>query len=712
MVDSYKSEYNASDELQEKTQRMEQAHLKEVYACLVRLHSELEEKIDKIRGSVQEERKNIWDDMTLNFDSDVNAQETYAEFEVMNHVIDGYNIMAGSLSEELERVKMLEESAYFAKIRLRFDPEEEPEDLYIGRAEVRKNSRERMIIDWRSPVAETYYNQENGKTSYMADGRKIEAELLLRRQFEIRRDRLLSFFDTTIAIQDPLLLSRLSRDHNGRMQAITATIQKEQNAVIRYPSVPAILVNGIAGSGKTSVLLQRIAYLLYRERKTLRPENVVLITLNPVFGKYIENVLPDLGETNPVTMTMADFLESEGAGRSAGYKTSAEDLKRLSEAVSGLTFEAGDLAGIRQSGEEILSAGRILKILGKYGHIAPGPRLFGIAQDALEEEVRRIGRRKRNEDRDGRGKDAGESRGRGKRGDEENTAESRDIENRYGGALSVIRNFHWLRFDRIGRRILHKEKLSSLEWIWLKMELTGVCDRSTRYVCIDEVQDYTPAQLMVLEKFYPNARFLLLGDENQSIREGTVSFAGIRELFAARGKECKELPLMTSYRATPEITALFSGLLEESDRIRISSVRETGTEPVILSGLRDGYDAAFRSALGTGDTPAKGLTAVIARNGAALAKAAERAGIQARIIRKEDELPDEGIIFMELATAKGLEFDHVILPDADEMTYPSDKLSRNCLYTAISRATQKVTILAEGELTPLLAGCESRGQVH
>ena len=142
-----------------------------------------------------------------------------------------------------------------------------------------------------------------GPCSYTVDGREVHVEMLLRRQFDISKDKLNAYFDTTVAIQDSLLLSALKHNHSEKLKAITATIQREQNEVVRHADVPALLVRGIAGSGKTSVLLQRIAYLFYHERDTLDASQVFLFTLNAVFKSYIDMVLPSLGEKNPQTFT-------------------------------------------------------------------------------------------------------------------------------------------------------------------------------------------------------------------------------------------------------------------------------------------------------------------------------------------------------------------------------------------------------------------------
>ena len=297
----------------------------------------------------QQHLTGTYEKLTLNFDSDVNAMETYAEFEVMNHVIDGYNIAADARAEKLARVRQLLKAPYFARVCLRYAPDEEEETFYIGSAGLTDEHHDHIVIDWRSPVAETYYSQANGRTSYTVDGRKIEVDLTLRRQFALQRDRLQAYFDTSIAIEDPLLIDSLSRRRTDRMQAITATIQKEQNTVIRHRDVPVLLVNGIAGSGKTSVMLQRIAYLFYQKRDSLKPDQVCLLTLNPVFRKYIENVLPDMGESNPRTLTWPEFMEQTGCperGRQAF--TSADSLRQIDGSLAGFVLQPSDVTGISQ----------------------------------------------------------------------------------------------------------------------------------------------------------------------------------------------------------------------------------------------------------------------------------------------------------------------------------------------------------------------------
>ena len=682
---------NEQDKNQKKILEEEQAHLAKTHGELRAMEQELEEKIKSISEKAAKEKKDIRSNLSLNFDSDTDSMETYIEFEAMSHSIDQYNIEQDAATEKLGRVKRLLKAPYFARVTLQFDSEEEPEDYYIGSAGVSKSAYEHLVIDWRSPIAETYYNQDNGKTFYMVNGNRVDVELLLRRQYNLKEDRLFSFFDTQVAIEDPMLLQSLASRRTDKMKAITATIQKEQNAVIRCEDVPVLLVNGIAGSGKTSVLLQRIAYLFYRQRETLRPEQVYLLTINPVFRQYIDQVLPDLGEENPRTITWRDFVHIANAPDKGPYEPAAEaDLVKIERALKSLRLEEEDFRPVMQKGRCVLSRREIRRASEGLAGIETGVRFMNILADRLAEIARvKIQRM----ERDDKENDDAEMT------DEPGVREQNRIKNQYGGAFSAISHFAFLDIERIGCRILGRKKLTSAEWIWLKMLLTGMGDKNVRYVMIDEVQDYTAAQLMVLRRYFGNAKFMMLGDEFQAIRQGTASFDKIRELFG----EVAEFPLLTSYRSSPEITEIFTRLLPREKRIRTASVQRPGTAPVKMAcASRDEYVMRLRSLISAAEQE-KGLTAVICGNRRSLERIEELLGEDAPpVIRRNQALPSGGVFLITPELVKGLEFDGVILPDADPQMYPEDTLSRHRLYTAVSRAIRRLSILAERNLTGLL----------
>ena len=682
---------NEQDKNQKKIFEEEQAHLTQTHGKLRAMKEELEERINTISEKAAKEKQDIRSNLSLNFDSDTDSMETYIEFEAMSHSITQYNIEQDAAAEKLGRVKRLLKAPYFARVKLQFDPSEEPEDYYIGSAGVSENAFEHLVIDWRSPIAETYYNQENGKTFYTVNGKRVDVDLQLRRQYNLEEDRLFSFFDTQVAIEDPMLLQSLASSRTDKMKAITATIQKEQNAVIRCADVPVLLVNGIAGSGKTSVLLQRIAYLFYRQRENLRPDQVYLLTINPVFRQYIDQVLPDLGEENPRTITWRDFVHIANAPDKGPYEPAAEaDLVKIERALRSLRLEEEDFRPVMQKGRCVLSRREIRRASEGLAGIETGVRFMNILADRLAEIARvKIQRM----ERDDKENDDAEMT------DEPGVREQNRIKNQYGGAFSAISHFAFLDIERIGCRILGRKKLTSAEWIWLKMLLTGMGDKNVRYVMIDEVQDYTAAQLMVLRRYFGSAKFMMLGDEFQAIRKGTASFDKIRELFG----DVEEFPLLTSYRSSPEITEIFTRLLPREKRIRTASVQRPGTAPVKMAcASRDEYVMRLRSLISAAEQE-KGLTAVICGNRRSLERIEELLGEDAPpVIRRNQALPSGGVFLITPELVKGLEFDGVILPDADPQMYPEDTLSRHRLYTAVSRAIRRLSILAEGNLTGLL----------
>ncbi len=673
----------------------EQAHLTKTYNKLLEIREGLLSQISDLNEKAVDDKNDIRDNIRFDYADIETTMETLTEIEVWNRYIDTYNVESSSLGRRLETVDKLLEVPYFAEISLKFDDSEEAENYYIGRAAIAGKNHEQMVIDWRSPVAEVYYNQENGHTHYTVDDRTIPVDLKLRRQFDIRKDKLISYFDTQIAIEDPMLLKSLSQSRSDKMQAITATIQKEQNTVIRYPDVPYLLVNGIAGSGKTSVLLQRIAYLFYQKRKTLRPDQVCLLTLNPVFRDYIDDVLPDLGETNPLTITWREFLDMARVPYDANELdyTDDESLRRIHIVIQDLEPEEDDFVDVKQKDKVVLSKKEVFSVVKRYSQFPLGARLIQTVADELEERAKNS---LKNMDFDS------DNESEAVAGSE--TAVNNRIENDFGGALSCIRHCGFVDSAHVAKRILGSNQVTAAEWLFTRMELTGQCDRNMRYVMIDEVQDYTISQLMVFRKFFPNARFMLLGDEFQAIREGTLSFAQIEELAKEEKKSFVELPLLTSYRSSPEITQMFSSLLPEEKKMLVSSVQREGQKTYVKECRNDAeyYDELKK--LIKEFEKKEGLTAVICRNGFNLEKICEGLDKDApKVIEEHDSLPKSGAFLIELALAKGLEFDHVILADADPESYPGDELGKHCLYTAISRATQNLAVLSKGELSENLA---------
>mgnify|MGYP003371131626 CR=1 FL=1 len=507
----------------------EQAHLSEIYAKLLAMRDELAEELEHGHEGAAADLRELSDEIRPDFDGADETMETLAAIETLNAVIDAYNQYHDFSVDKLRRLLLLLRQPYFAKVRLKMAPDRPARDVYIGAAGMTDNRSRPLIVDWRNPVAETYYNQDNGQTSYTVNGRTKTVELELRRQFDITRDHLNMYFDTTVAIEDSLLLGALRSHHSEKLRDITATIQREQNQVVRHEDVPVLLVNGIAGSGKTSVMLQRIAFLLYRERETLSPSQVHLFGPNAMFEHYIDNVLPSMGEANPQVYTWRDFCEAQGAGgRGLGVDTDPANLKRLEEGLPGLELTVADLREVRCGETVMLKANQVEAAVAKFAKFGVGPRLCALVKDELLKGVsRRIASMARNMeyqeemlglDVDDQVRFFGETVSPDTE-DETFELTRRWLEQRYAGVEDEIERLSWLRLDRIAMRLLGSQSVSSSEWLYLRLLVTGRGDTDARYVMIDEVQDYSLAQLMVLARSFSRAHFLMLGDEHQAISE-------------------------------------------------------------------------------------------------------------------------------------------------------------------------------------------------
>ena len=691
----------------------EQAHLTETYGKLEKIGRDAVAAMEAVAAQAAEDKKSMADELAVNFATWDDILETHADIVAMNNIIEAHDMANSVQAERLRAVEVLLREPYFAKIELQFKPGAPAKELYIGSAGVSDENYRRLVVDWRSPVAEVYYNQATGPTSYVADGRTIHADLKLRRQFEIDRDVLLSYFDSDVAIEDKLLLASLSRGRSAHMQAITATIQKEQNTVVRHADVPVLQVAGVAGSGKTSVLMQRIAYLFYQHRGALDPTQVFLISPNPVFGRYIDRVLPDLGERNPEILTWAEFLapllpKDRGAGE--GH-VSYERLRAIDAALEYFAFERSDFRDITAAGTRLIGGDAVAKVAAKFDHLPAGPHRVTLMNEELEARLQSrlasIAAAEDTHDEIAELPIEEQLRLFGETFDPQTDEEARAlalvyVREKYAAGIDAVRAMDWLDIDEIARRLLGCDGLTSVEWVYLKMALAGLSNPDAKYVMIDEVQDYSEGQLAVMARYFRRANFLLLGDPNQAIAEGTAAWDEIRAVFEAERGEVSACRLMTSYRSTPAITDLFASLLPAGEAMEVSSVqREAAPPEIVVAPDGDAWAVELRRVAGEA-AEAGTLTAVIVPYKSEARRVAKVLGEAAVVLGERDSLPDSGVVVLPLKLAKGLEFDRVIIADASPQVFPANDLARRRLYTSISRATRHVTILANSEFTELL----------
>ncbi|SFJ54732.1 RNA polymerase recycling motor HelD [Thermoflavimicrobium dichotomicum] len=294
-------------EWQEEQQRVD--HVVEKIA--ERLDS-LQEHTRSMRADIVEIRNQFWEDVTVNVEDAIEAAETYASIKQQAEVLSERERSHRHAQRQLKALMRLKQSPYFGRIDLKVDGEEEVERIYLGIASFFDEESETFLVyDWRAPISSLYYDYSPGKVEYRTSEGTLSGVMELKRQYVIRNGHIHSMFDTGITIGDELLREVLGRRSDMQMKSIVATIQKEQNEIIRDERSRLLIVQGASGSGKTSVALQRVAYLLYRYRETLRPEQIVLFSPNPLFNSYVSTVLPELGEENMRQTTFQEYLESQ-----------------------------------------------------------------------------------------------------------------------------------------------------------------------------------------------------------------------------------------------------------------------------------------------------------------------------------------------------------------------------------------------------------------
>jgi DNA helicase-2/ATP-dependent DNA helicase PcrA len=302
------------------------------------------------RGDVVGIRQEFWDDVRMNFSDSTEVGETWSSIMQQAELLAERERSHRVASEAVERLTRQFDSPYFARIDFA-EKGGVDEVIYIGRASlVGEDGDTFYVYDWRAPVSSLFYDYEPGPASYRIPDGEMEGELKLKRQFVIRGGQLKHLFDTSETVGDEILQAVLSEGSDTSMKSIVATIQKEQNRIIRDEKHRLLVVQGAAGSGKTSAALQRIAYLLYRFRLTLGPDQIILFSPNPVFKGYISHVLPDLGEANMRQMTFRELIEAR-----LGHRFEVEDLFSQTEqlaAEDGTSEGEAREAAIRYKGSE------------------------------------------------------------------------------------------------------------------------------------------------------------------------------------------------------------------------------------------------------------------------------------------------------------------------------------------------------------------------
>lgn len=453
--------------------------------------------------------------------------------------------------EVREKIEKLKESPYFARIDFVYDGEEEAETYYIGRFGFTHHN-ENLIFDWRAPISGMFYDYDTGRARFEAPVGWIEGELTRKRQFKIKDGIMEYAIESSTNVQDEVLQKELAHTSDEKMKSIISTIQREQNVIIRNESANTLIIQGVAGSGKTSIALHRIAFLLYRFKNQIKAEDVTIISPNKVFADYISNVIPELGEEPICEMSFLDVAdnalkdiiafepeknplenEDEAWAKRAKFKSDLVFVGLLDQYINNLServFSAKDY--IYQDYD--VEASWINKRFSAYEKTPVKKRLTFVAED-IRERLRSM---------------------MGNRGEVPKANVILKSLNKMliiKDTLAMYMDFYQY-IDKPDMFVLSEKK--ALEWedvfpfLYLMAAFEGIEEnRFVKHLVIDEMQDYTPIQFAVLNMMYPCQK-TILGDFGQVLNPCHLhSLDEIRRIY----KDAQFIALNKSYRSTYEI---------------------------------------------------------------------------------------------------------------------------------------------------------------
>ncbi|MCI6996004.1 MAG: AAA family ATPase [Eubacterium sp.] len=519
----------------------------------------LQDRIRRIDSSILEGEKEIegmheyyWENYT---EMD---QYGYENFDNQQALLTQINTNQAQMKMRRRLLKMLD-SPYFARVDFRFEDEEEAETFYIGIGNFAENAGGvPLVYDWRAPVSGLFYDFDKGEAFYEAPGGRMEGEITSKWQYKIRHGKMIYAFESDIKIDDEILKAELGGNGDVQLKNIIRTIQKEQNAIIRNTSDRILVIQGAAGSGKTSVALHRIAYLLYHDRKNLKSSNILILSPNGIFSDYISHILPELGEENIQEMsfdffayrqlrdTVADCEEKydliEQNMRDSGcvdayhQKQSGEFVSQMEGYLLMLEDELMQFQDVDFRGYRIQSSQVIDLFYHKFLDIPLLSRMEAVMEYLIDEYETLAG------------KDLEEEEKLYFQEKFLRMYETRDLYVIYNRFLESC-GYHTLPDVSYEKRMLKYEDVYPM--LYMKYRLSRPEQRKNiKHLVIDEMQDYSWMQYEILMQLFP-CRMTILGDKAQTMDEKQQDVTRFLPRLMRHG--CRVIEMNKSYRNTVEI---------------------------------------------------------------------------------------------------------------------------------------------------------------
>ncbi|VIF87268.1 helicase, UvrD family [Clostridioides difficile] len=610
--------------------------------------------------------------------------------------IDNYGAFMVKVRDKIDKIK---DSPYFARIDFRLKDMDDESKYYIGRFAFDYED-ELIILDWRSPIASMFYDYEIGKAGYDAPIGWVDGEITRKRQFKIKNGKLEYALESSINIQDDILQKELSHTSDEKMKSIISTIQKEQNQIIRNDKAHTLIIQGVAGSGKTSIALHRIAFLLYRFKDKISANNVIILSPNKVFGDYISNVLPELGEEPLCELSFENIAEVQ-LDRVINFESEKDpleinDAKWVERVRFKSTFDFVKLIDdyIKQMPNKIFipkdytfgsftaKSDWIQSRFEAYNRYPVKKRLEKVAEDIhYKFESDNIM--------------------------EEDLPKLKSILKSLNGMLT-IKNTLTLYKDFFKQMNLSNMFVmatkKTLEWsdvypfIYIHAAYEGIQeDKIIRHVVIDEMQDYTPIQYAVINLLF-KCKKTILGDFGQLVNPNhTHTLDDMRQLY----NEGELVTLNKSYRSTFEIINFAKKVQDVSS---LEPIERHGEEPALVKCTNKQDEVSkikieieeFKKS----DNATLGIILKTDSDAEVIYNALKQE-YSVNLISSESSSFTKGVSITSIKMSKGLEFDEVIIPSVNSKTYYSD-YDRSLLYIACTRAMHKLKLTYTGELTQLI----------
>ena len=671
------------------TEKQEKEYLKQIISFLKKVIGNTDASVKDHVDTLAEYKDYIWSN------KDIDPHEIRSMREsILNHFALGESVI-----NKHKRLTKILAIPYFGRIDfLEKKENSKVMPIYIGiHTFYDPESRATLIHDWRAPVSSMFYDHELGEAGYRSPSGEIKGVISLKRQYRIRGGKMEFMIESALTVHDDILQKELSSNADDKMKNIVATIQREQNQIIRNEDIRTLIIQGVAGSGKTSIALHRIAYLLYTFRDSISSKDILIISPNKVFSDYISNVLPELGEETVPETSMEQIL-SGVLEHKYKYQTYFGLVNELLEKPSSSLI---DRIAYKASFGFISELDKfILHIENTYFKAADVKltKYITIPAPFIEEQYLRFNRypiRRRFDAMADYMLDMLKIQYTFTVTTTGRNLLKKEIRLMFAGNndIQVYKDFFkWTNnpgmFKMRKGHTLEYSDLAPLAYLHLALEGNGNQPFRVKHLLIDEMQDYSPIQYKVIQKLFP-CRKTVLGDAGQSVNPyGSSTAETIQKSLTAS----EIMKLCKSYRSTFEITDFAQKIHPIAE---LEPVARHGEKPQILQ-----FGSAVEELSGI-----MGLISTYRKSGykslGIICKTEQQARKMADMLKSyandisflssQSSAFVQGIVITSAHMAKGLEFDEVIIPQTDERNYRSE-IDKSMLYVAVTRAMHRLTL--------------------